>query len=212
MKKEKQQREQNYQIRKSSGRLERKKITFTWEYWKQTPSNRDERKSKKRLLQKNEKTSRKQTIQQKSHQRNKYLDSLFCNILWTIFQIDKEGTQINGTKDKEIDDNAHRRWHKQTVWIMKIRKKRTSWYRGIRVCNNSRIRGIHKRKEQERLIRAAKNSNVKTRTISKTKNLENKNKNKNNCIDTSEKLGKLHSRRSPHGKKRKWIFFNNRLK
>ena len=54
-------------------------------------TNRDESKSKKRVLQKNKKTSWNQTLQQKNHQRNKQLSSPSCKILWAIVEMNREG-------------------------------------------------------------------------------------------------------------------------
>ena len=46
-----------------------------------------------------------QALQQKSHQRNKYQGRPSCKILWTILKMDRGGTRINGSNNKEIDDN-----------------------------------------------------------------------------------------------------------
>ena len=50
------------------------------------------------------KTSQNQTQLHQSYQRNKHLGSASCKILWTILKMDKEGSQTDGLKDKEIDD------------------------------------------------------------------------------------------------------------
>ena len=55
--KKKQQKEQNYKIKKMSEHFVKKKITITWEYWKEDPSNWDERKSKKGVPHENTKPS-----------------------------------------------------------------------------------------------------------------------------------------------------------
>ena len=44
--------------------------------------------------------------QQKCPQRNEYLGSLPCKILWTILNMDKGETLANRLEDKEIDDYA----------------------------------------------------------------------------------------------------------
>ena len=89
--------------------LGEKKITNTWEYWKRTPLNRDERKSKKRIPKSNKKKkSQNQILRQKSHQRNKHPGGggHHYKILRTILKIDEGGTKVNELKDKEIDDDA----------------------------------------------------------------------------------------------------------
>ena len=58
--------------------------------------NINERKEKKRGHQKKRKTSRNLVLQQKSHQKDKHLDSLSCKILWIFLNMDKGGTQVNG--------------------------------------------------------------------------------------------------------------------
>ena len=64
----------NQQIRKVSKFLYKKKIKSTWEYWKRTPSNRDELKKTKQesTHQKNEKTSTKNGLQHKRQQIKEY--------------------------------------------------------------------------------------------------------------------------------------------
>ena len=47
-------------------------------------TSRDERKNRKRVLQKNEKNSQNQALQQESNQRDKHLGSPPCKILGTI--------------------------------------------------------------------------------------------------------------------------------
>ena len=86
------------QIGKPSECLERKKITSIWEYWKWSLSNKGKMKEIiRKIPQKNKKTSRKQTLRLKSHQENNQF------IFEAILKIDKEGTQANKPKDKEID-------------------------------------------------------------------------------------------------------------
>ena len=60
------------------------------------------KKNKKRVPQKNEKVSRDQALQQKSHQRSKHLGSFPYKILGAILKIDKKGTQTNGPEDKKF--------------------------------------------------------------------------------------------------------------
>ena len=62
--------------------------------------------NEKEMKKKNEKTSRNECLQQKSHQSDKYLGSSPSNILRTIPKMDKRETQTNEPKGKEIDDNA----------------------------------------------------------------------------------------------------------
>ena len=92
----------------------KKKITCTWEYWKWTLSNGNERNCKKRVPEKNKKTRQNQALQQKFHQRNKHLDSPLCKIFWTILKMHKEGTQTDRSKVKEIADSVQgltpKRW------------------------------------------------------------------------------------------------------
>ena len=53
-------------------------------------------KKRKRVTQKNEKPSRRQTLRQKSHK----------NETWVVpFEMDKEGTQTNGQENKKVDDD-----------------------------------------------------------------------------------------------------------
>ena len=63
-----------------------KKISSTWEYCKLTQhqTNSDQREDKIGGPQKNKKTSSKRILQQKFHQKNKYLDSLPYKIPRTI--------------------------------------------------------------------------------------------------------------------------------
>ena len=62
----------------------------------------DERKTKtKEHLRQMKKNSRNQTLQQKSHQRNKHLDCSPCKILRTILKMDKERNQTNGLNDAQ---------------------------------------------------------------------------------------------------------------
>ena len=56
--------------------------------------------------QKNVKASRSQVLQKKSHQRDKHLANLPCEILRTIFTMDLGGTLTNGPEDKKIDEYA----------------------------------------------------------------------------------------------------------
>ena len=63
------------------------------------------RKGKTRESQKNKETSRNQSRQQKSHQKNKHLYISPWELFWTIRKMDKGGTQTNRIKDKKIDDN-----------------------------------------------------------------------------------------------------------
>ena len=47
-------------------------------------STKDERKNKKRVNQKCLKTSRKQALHQKSHQKNRHLGCISCKLHWAI--------------------------------------------------------------------------------------------------------------------------------
>ena len=58
---------------------------------------------KEKVPQKNEKTSWNQNHQQKFYQKNKYLSSVSCKIIWKILKMDKGETQKKGPKNKEID-------------------------------------------------------------------------------------------------------------
>ena len=62
------------------------------------------KKKKKRVPQTNEIPFRNQDLQQKSHQKDKYLGSSSCKILETILDMDKRGTKGNGLEYKEADD------------------------------------------------------------------------------------------------------------
>ena len=54
----------------------------------------------------NEKTSRKQTLQQESYQKNKHLGFPPCKILGTILQINKRRTSINGPEKKKTHNEV----------------------------------------------------------------------------------------------------------
>ena len=134
--------------------------------------------------------------QQKSHQRNKHLDSPYCNILWIILKIDERGSQTNGPNDKEIDYD-----------VQSVTPKR-----GHRQC--------HEKKEKEdspalRILEEYTNKG-KERSITATINIENKNGEKNNSMATSSgMLGRLHKRWPRHSKegetsRKKYIFFLSR--
>ena len=60
----------------------------------------------KRVTQKNEKTTQNQTIQQKSHQRDKYLDCLYRKIFGTILKVDQRRTSTNGQENKKTNGDA----------------------------------------------------------------------------------------------------------
>ena len=95
---------------------------------------------KKRVPLKNEKTSEKQVLQQKSYQRNKVLGSPTCKILEIILKMDKRGTQTNRAKNKEIDDFAlHTRNDIDGLYVPRKKK----WGR----CHNSR--NTQKSKERQ---------------------------------------------------------------
>ena len=67
------------------------------------------------------KISRSQTLQHKSYQIDKHLGCPPWKIFWTILKMDKEGTQTNWPKDKQIDDDAQgvtfERWYRLYVSI-----------------------------------------------------------------------------------------------
>ena len=84
-------------------------------------------KNKKRVPQTNKKTSRNQTLQQKSHQRNKQLSCPPCKILGTILKMDMGRTQTNGSEDKKVDDAqglTYERCYKQTICVKKRRRNK----------------------------------------------------------------------------------------
>ena len=152
-KKKKQWKEQNYQIRKEFELLEKKKLT-----------------SKERVSQENHKTSRNKILHLKFHQKNEYLNSSPCKTLWTFLKMGKRGTQIDWSKDMEIDDDAPERWHRQTLCDRKRRRKSPCQHWGLHRCNNPGTRG-------EILNTAANNSNINTYHL-RTKIKQNKNKKK----------------------------------
>ena len=51
----------------------------------------------------------KKSLQQKFHQENEHLGRPPCKILKTILKRNKGGTQTNGPKDKDIDEDAQDR-------------------------------------------------------------------------------------------------------
>ena len=54
----------------------------------------------------NGKTARNQTLQQKSHQREKHSNCLPCKILGTILEMDEGKTSTNRLEDKKTIDDA----------------------------------------------------------------------------------------------------------
>ena len=74
-------------------RLEKRKLTNTWRYWKLSPSNK--RREKKKKIRKNiseePEATRDKTIKQEHDQRNKYLGSP-RKILGTILEVDQRRT------------------------------------------------------------------------------------------------------------------------
>ena len=149
------------------------------------------------MPQKNEKTSRNQAQQQKSHQRDKHQGSSLKYS--TILKMDKGGTQTNGPKDKEIDDYAPgltpERWHRQMIFIKEEEDSST-----LRTVDAS-IQGLkdYIRKSKERLIRAASNSidNIRPDRKQKLGNRDGKN---NKCKEiSSNKQMKLYIRKPGHG-------------
>ena len=71
---------------------------------------------KKRISQEKEKTTRNQTIQQKSHYRDKNLGCHPSKILGNILKVDEGKTSTNGLENKKtIDDTwglTSQRWHR----------------------------------------------------------------------------------------------------
>ena len=61
---------------------------------------RDKKESEKSTLEE-------QTLQQKSHQRNKNFVSSPFKILWSILKIDHRGSKTNRTRDKKGNDDSH---------------------------------------------------------------------------------------------------------
>ena len=94
----------------------KKKITNSWEYskWFEIVI-----KEKVRIPQKNEKTSWNLTMPHKSHQRNTPLGCPSCKVLWTILEMDKGGSQIDGPNNKKINDDAQNKY--SFVFYIKIR-------------------------------------------------------------------------------------------
>ena len=70
-----------------------------------TIKSRDDRKNNKSTSDE-QKTSRKQVLRKKTHQRNKHLGSSPCKIFGTLLEIDKGRSQINRPKDKKVDSEA----------------------------------------------------------------------------------------------------------
>ena len=99
--------ELNSQIKKVSERLESRKFPRTFENWKLAPKIiKDENKNKKIVPLSKKKTSQNLSLQQKSQQRNKYLECPLNKILEIMLKMDKRGTQRNGPKNKENDKYA----------------------------------------------------------------------------------------------------------
>ena len=125
--KRKKWKELNCQMKESSTRLERRKVTRTWEYWKWTPLNKQRwTKKLEKVPQTNEKSFHKPSLQQKSHDWDKRLSSPSCKILKTIHKLEKGRTQTNERKDKKIDHwhgFTSFREHWQTVFVSRRRKR-----------------------------------------------------------------------------------------
>ena len=68
----------------------------------QHQTEQKEQKIRKNTPRKNKKTSRKQILLKKVYQK-KQLSSLRYKILYTIFKMEKSGTQTNWLKEKKID-------------------------------------------------------------------------------------------------------------
>ena len=125
----------------------------------------------RRIPQKNEKTSRNWTLQQKSHQRDEHLDSSKspCKILWSI-KTDKEGTPINGSKDSKIDlyeqPVTSDGWHKLCV----SRKENGRGFASIEDCKDASIHrvGDYIKNNNERLIRTVRKGIGNTKPHRKT--------------------------------------------
>ena len=64
------------------------------------------KKKLKRIFQESDKTTRNQTISQKSHQKDKHLCCLLSKILGTILKVDERRTSTNGPKNKKTHDDA----------------------------------------------------------------------------------------------------------
>ena len=147
-----------------------------------------------RVPKKRKKTPPNQTLQQKSHQRNRHLDSTPFKILRTILKKDPRGTLTNGSKDKEINDSEQgfmtERWHR---WYVSRNGGRghNSTEDYIDVSRQGFKKGF--KKSKERLITATSNSSDNIRW---------------NSMDTSsDKLPQLCSRREKETSREKLNLF-----
>ena len=116
MEKDLQKKEQKYQNQESIRTFKKKENSKVLEGIGSRYYKIGRKEEKKNLPQANEKASRKQAMQQKSHQNNKHWGRPFCRILGIILMMDKQGTQTNGSNDKKVEDHAHgftsERWHR----------------------------------------------------------------------------------------------------
>ena len=93
-------------------------------------------------------------------------------IVWTILNMDKRGTQTNGPKNKETDDDAQsltsERWYRQKYVSRKERSRR---HTRIENCVDKTIQGRkeYNKKCLERLITGVGDSNDNIRVNKKTK-------------------------------------------
>ena len=130
-KKHKYQKEENRQIKKELERLEKKKITSVWKYWKRKKSNmRWWKKEKKRVSQTNYKISRNKAMQQESQQRNNPLGRPSCKITGTILKINEGGIKHQWTKGQKLM-RMHRTWmHQYQESKSTLKKQRKTNYNG----------------------------------------------------------------------------------
>ena len=117
-------------------------------------------KNKKRIPQRNEKTSGNQALQKKFNQMDKHLGRPPRLILRTILKIDKRRTQTKRWEDKKIDDDGQgltsERWYRQTICVKKRRSIEDSMEASIQELTD------YVKKWKWRLITAASTDNVRT--------------------------------------------------
>ena len=106
---------------------------------------RDERKNSKRIPHENKKTNRNQTLQKKSHQRDKHLGYLFLRYLWPLLKWTREELQQMDTKTRKLITMY-------TALYPSVKKRRRN-----RICVRWRerrfidtaTRGLHKKSAEE---------------------------------------------------------------
>ena len=120
--------------------------------------------------------------------------------------MDKGRTQTNRPKDKKSENYAQvrtpARWHRQTIFVKKRKRKRTRQHWWLRRCISTRT-WWHIKKSKESQIVATSSNFGNMRTNRKTTKTMKHKWEENSCIDiSSDKLERLHMKRPKPSYKR----------